>query len=159
MHFRSRIFEIIDKAKPGDRASSLFDTSIIVLIILNICGVILSSFNDLSFALISALRVFEIFSVTLFTIEYFLRFWTSDLLYRNSKRPHLRFAFSFMALIDLFSILPFYIPFIIPYDLRFLRLLRLFRLFRILKLNRYSSAMSTIGTVLKKEREIGRAHV
>ena len=53
-----------------------------------------------------------------------------------------------MALIDLFAILPFYLSFFFTIDLRFLRVLRLLR---VLKLTRYSSAMSMLLDVLRRE--------
>jgi voltage-gated potassium channel len=58
-----------------------------------------------------------------------------------------------MAIIDLMATLPFYIPMIIPMDLRFVRALRLFRLFRFFKLARYSHSMKTIVNVVKSRKE------
>jgi voltage-gated potassium channel len=150
---KDRVFNIIEKAKPGDILSKIFDISIIVLILLNIVAVIINSFNDIPFIIQRILKIFEIFSVIVFTVEYVLRLWTSNLKYTHSKYPKFKFIVSFMALVDLLAILPFYLPLLIPYDLRFLRMLRLFRLLRIFKLNRYSSAMNLIAKVLKKEKE------
>jgi hypothetical protein len=48
----------------------------------------------------------------------------------------------------LFAVLPFYLQWLIPIDLRVLRVLRLFRL---LKLVRYSPALQTLGRVLAPE--------
>lgn len=48
-------------------------------------------------------------------------------------KARLRYIFSFMAIIDLLAVLPFYLPFLIPIDLRVLRTLRVIRLLRILK--------------------------
>lgn len=95
----------------------------------------------------------EIISVIIFTAEYLLRVWTSDLLYPNLSKPKaiIKYIFSFMAIIDLFAILPFYLPFFIPIDLRVLRSLRLVRLLRLFKLNRYTTALSTIGAVFKNK--------
>jgi len=153
MKIKARVFDIIERAKPGDHASKIFDLFIIVLIILNIITVIINSFSGLSSKVQYALKILEIISVILFTIEYGLRIWTSKLLFPESKYASLKFIFSFMAIIDLLAILPFYIPFLIPYDLRFLRMLRLLRLLRIYKLNRYSNAMNVILKVLKNEKE------
>ena len=55
-----------------------------------------------------------------------------------------------MALIDLFAILPFYIPFLIPIDLRVLRALRIVRLFRLFKINRYTTAINKLTKVFRK---------
>jgi voltage-gated potassium channel len=57
-----------------------------------------------------------------------------------------------MVLIDLFAILPFYIP-TSGLDFRVLRAVRLTRLFRILKLGHYSQSLRTLGKVLKSKRE------
>jgi voltage-gated potassium channel len=57
-----------------------------------------------------------------------------------------------MLVIDLLAILPFYMPFVFPVDLRFIRALRMFRLFRLFKLGRYSDAMKMIGLVIKNKK-------
>ncbi len=57
-----------------------------------------------------------------------------------------------LAIVDLLAIAPFYLPMLIPVDLRFLRALRLFRILRVLKIGRYSEAMRLFGKVLKAKR-------
>lgn len=95
----------------------------------------------------------EIISVIIFTIEYILRVWTSPYLYENIHPAiaRLKYSVSFMAIVDLLSILPFYIPFIIPVDLRILRMFRMLRLLRLLKVNRYTDSLRTIWTVFKNK--------
>jgi voltage-gated potassium channel len=151
--FKKRVFEIIEKAEDGDIPSSVFDISIIILIVLNIIAVTASSFNTFEAQHSVMLYRFEVISVIIFSIEYLLRLWTSNFKFPNSKFPYLRFIFSAGAIIDLAAILPFYLPFVTGLDLRFLRIFRLLRLFRIFKLGRYSEAMGIIGKVLKKEKE------
>jgi voltage-gated potassium channel len=58
-----------------------------------------------------------------------------------------------MALIDLIAILPFYLPMLLPIDLRFMRAIRLVRLLRVFKLSRYSNAFSTLYNVLRAKKE------
>lgn len=149
---KQRVFEIIQVAGDGDRASSIFDLSIIVLIILNVALVIIDTFT-IPAAIKGIFNVVEVVSVLIFTAEYILRVWTADLLYpgRTALRARLRYIGSFMAIIDLLAILPFYLPFIFPIDLRVLRVLRVVRLFRIFKFNRYTNAFSTIWKVLKRK--------
>lgn len=156
MNIRKRIFEIIEIieiAKDDDVPSKVFDIGLISIICLSIVSIIISSFENLSDNVLLALRIFEVFSVIVFTIEYLLRLWTARYAYPNSKVPMLRYICSFMAIIDLLAILPFYIPLTFSVDLRFLRILRLFRIIRVFKLNRYSSAMETVAKVLKNEKE------
>ena len=56
-----------------------------------------------------------------------------------------------MAIIDLLSILPFYLPFFFNVDLRVLRSLRLVRLLRIFKANRYTYAIQKVLFVIKNK--------
>jgi len=97
---------------------------------------------------------FEIFSVIVFTVDYALRLWscTETDRYRAPIWGRIKFMFSFLALVDLFSFLPFYLPMFIPFDLRFLRGFRLFRFIRILKIGRYSEAVRLFGRVLTKKK-------
>lgn len=149
---KKRIFEIISVAEKGDKTSKILDISIILVITINVAAIIIGTFN-ISSELHSIFWHIEVVSVLIFTIEYLLRLWTASLLYTGiaPAKAMLRYAFSFMAIIDLLAILPFYIPFIIPIDLRVLRMLRVIRLFRLFKVHRYTGALSVVADVLKKK--------
>lgn len=149
--FKRRVFEIISKAEKGDWASQIFDWLIMTLIALSVLSIILESFSSLNDQYHTVFHIFDITTVVVFSIEYLLRIWTAEMLYPEAKHPRLKFIFSFMGIIDLLAILPFYIPFISA-DLRFLRMIRLFRLFRLLhvvKLGRYFEALQTIVKVIR----------
>lgn len=149
---KKRIFEIISKAEEGDKASKIFDGLIMILIALSVLSIILESFQSLSTRFHPVFRGFEIATVIVFIIEYILRIWTADLLHPDAAHPRIEYLTSFMAVIDLLAILPFFIPFI-SLDLRFLRmvrLLRLFRLLRVFKLSRYMDAWIIIVKVIKQ---------
>lgn len=152
MKIKRRVFKIISKAENGDRASQMFDVAIVTLILLSVVSIVLQSFDLLAVRYANVFSAFEVFTVSVFTIEYALRMWTADLQYPNEKHPRLKYMLSFMALIDLLAIIPFYLPFV-AVDLRFLRLLRLFRLARLLrlfKLGRYVDSLQIIGTVIRE---------
>ncbi len=150
--FKQRIFEIIQVANRNDITSKIFDLFIILLIIVNVILVIMDTFA-LPGWVRNISRNLEIVSIVVFTVEYLLRIWTADLLYLGSGKvkARIKYTFSFMALIDLFAILPFYLPLLIPIDLRVLRILRVIRLLRIFKVNQYTKALSLIGSVLKNK--------
>ena len=79
---------------------------------------------------------FDIFSVTVFTIEYLLRFYLApeDEEFKTAKHARFSFATSPFAIIDFLAVAPFYLKAFIPIDLRvlrFLRLLRILKLFRV----------------------------
>ena len=149
---KRRVFEIIEKAEKGDTASKIFDTFIMVLIIVNVLSVFVETFRIPHDARVILFKV-EVFSVAIFSVEYILRVWTADLLYEDMPpmRARIKYIFSFMALVDLFAILPFYIPLVIKVDLRILRMLRLIRLLRALKVNRYTKSMHKVLDVIREK--------
>lgn len=150
---KKRVFEIIEAGKKGDKASKIFDTFLIILILMNVCLVIADTFNLPNKVQIISNRI-EVISVIIFTIEYILRIWTADLLYpeKNWFVAKFKYIFSLLAIVDLLAIVPFYLPFLIPIDLRILRMLRIIRLFRVFKINRYTNALSSIINVVKNKQ-------
>lgn len=152
---KKKIYYLLNSDVSDTKASKLIDIFFIILISLNVVSVIADTFK-LPERIVYAFSVFETFSVIAFSIEYVLRLFTASLngSYDSSSiKPYLKYFFSPMALIDLLSILPFYLPFFIALDLRVLRALKLIKLLRILKFNRYTDALSTIFNVLKNKKE------
>lgn len=149
---KNGIFNILHSEKNQNKAAKIFDLFIIGLIIINLIMVIADTFT-LPDKLSNIMSYLETFSVIIFSIEYILRVWTADLVYPDSKpaKARIKYILSFMALIDLVAILPFYIPFLIKIDLRALRALRTVRLLRIFKMNRYTKALSTIADVFRRK--------
>jgi voltage-gated potassium channel len=151
---KRRVFEVI-QGSPGNkiRASTVFDWCMITLIILNVILIFLDTFKEFPPSAHKIFFYIEVFSVTVFSIEYILRLWTADRLYPEIPpwKARIKYVFSFMAIVDLLAVLPFYLPLFIPMDLRVLRMLRLLRLLRLLKINRYTGALSTVGIVIKRK--------
>ncbi len=149
-----KIFKLVEKGKHGSSINLTFDYLIISLIILNVIAIILESFSEIALHFSNALFVFETVSVIIFSLEYLLRVYISDLTHpsNNKLKSAFKFIFSFYGLIDLLAIIPFYLPFFIKIDFRFLRILRLFRLIRILKINRYNNALNLIWEVIKEKK-------
>lgn len=152
---RKRIFEIFELAETGDLASRICDVCIISLIVTNVLAVILETVPSVGGPYSSFFRLFEVFSVAIFTVEYLVRLWacTADSRYRGAIVGRLRFALSPMALVDLVAILPFYLPVILSMDLRIIRAVRLLRLVRVFKMGRYSQALRSLGSVLRAKKE------
>lgn len=150
---KQNIYEIIRDDKAKGLLGRIFDITIIFLIVVNVIMTIAETFA-LSSSLKSIFNYIEIISVIIFTIEYILRIYTADLLYTNMSplKAKAKYIFSFMAIIDLLAILPFYLPFIIPVDLRVLRMLRIIRLLRVFKVNRYTKALTSIAIVFKQKK-------
>lgn len=133
--------------------SRIFDVFIMTLIIVNVVFVLAETFENLPLILRQISGPLEVISVIIFTIEYFLRIWTADIQYPGlgPVKSRVKYIFSFMAIVDLLAILPFYLPYMFKTDLRVLRMIRLFRLVRILKINRYTTALSTVASVIKRK--------
>lgn len=150
--WRKRTAEILQARRKGDLASTVVDILLIVLISLSAISIILESVPAYQRFFEEDLYWFEILTITLFTIEYLARVWAApdsdNAPDRGDWSIRLRYIFTPMALIDLLAILPFYLAFFFPFDLRFLRVVRLFRVF---KLTRYSSAMTALLGVLREE--------
>jgi len=151
---KERLWEILDVAKPGDRASRAFDISILTLIALNVAALVLDSVQSIHQQLGAFFDVFEVISVAVFSAEYLLRVWscTASPRYASPLWGRVRFALTPLALVDLSAVLPFYLPFL-GVDLRFMRAVRLTRLFRVMKVARYSQAVRTIGRVFAARKE------
>ncbi len=92
-------------------------------------------------------QFFEAVSIYIFSFEYLYRVRLAYI--DNRMKGVSKYVFSAIGLIDLISILPFYLNQIIKVDGRFLRILRLFRLTRIFKLGRDSSSLKLFVKALR----------
>ena len=100
---------------------------------------ILESHENISNIYGNTLFVFEAISIYIFSFEYLYRLY---LVFRDNKfKGVFKYIFSVYGLIDLISILPFYLNQFVKLDGRFFRILRLFRLTRIFKLGRDSESL------------------
>ena len=146
-----RLHDILEVAERGDRASKYVDIFLIILILLNIFFIILESYEFLVSNYHRYFEIFEHISVAIFSIEYILRIvvCTANKKYSKPISGRLKYTLRPLLIIDLLAILPFYLPILIPMDLRFLRALRLFRILRLLKLSRYSESLRALGYVVK----------
>ena len=127
--------------------------SLIGLILFNVLAVMAESVAWIKADYGDWLAGFEIFSVTVFVIEYMLRVWscTANRRFRRPVRGRLRFALTPLAIVDLLAVLPTLLLWA-GVDLRFLRLVRLARLMRLAKLGRYSRALQAIWQVVRSKR-------
>jgi voltage-gated potassium channel len=141
--------------KMVERFTSALNLFITALILLNIAALVLETVESIGSAHRALFYKFEVFSVLIFTVEYIIRLWkcTDQPQYGKGLAGRVRYILSPMALIDAVAILPFYLPMLIPFDLRFVRALRLLRIFRIFKLARYSDAFRTFMNVMRAKKE------
>jgi voltage-gated potassium channel len=151
---RHRAFVILEEPEPGDRAGRAVRIFLVSLIALNVLAVILDSVASLAAKWAGPLHSFEVASVAVFTVEYLLRVWVAAERAKDGRPVlgRLRYLLTPLAILDLLAILPFYVPLILPFDLRYLRALRMLRMLRIAKLGRYSQALRILRDVLADRR-------
>lgn len=116
------------------RAGRTFDLCIQALIVFSLITFSIETLPNLGTATRYWLRVCEVVTVSIFTIEYALRILVAD--------NRLKFIFSFYGLVDFLAIVPFYTR--LALDLRAVRIFRMFRLFRVFKMLRYSKAIDRL---------------
>jgi len=152
--FKWKVWQVINFDDVNNIYGKFFNLSSLALIVLNIFAVILETVESIETQYSIWFNWFEFFSVMAFSFEYILRIWscTCHEDYAHPIWGRLKHIFKPLVLIDLISILPFYLTFIST-DLRIIRILRLFRVFRILKLGRYLISLQLIGNVFKNKKE------
>jgi len=141
---KANLRRIIDSTE--NTSGKLFTFSIQFLIIVSLVTFSIDTLPDLSPSTKEFLRLIEVITVVIFSLEYVLRLVVAEKVFK--------FAFSFFGLIDLAAILPFYIA--TGLDLRAIRVFRLLRVLRILKLLKYNQAISRFNRafVIAKEELI-----
>jgi voltage-gated potassium channel len=152
---RKRVHEILDiKFRKRDKVTLYINIGLSILITVNTLAIILHTVPSLREKYDRLFTDFEMFSVIIFTIEYFLRIWScvEKTNYEDPIKGRLKFAFSNWGLIDLLSILPFYISFFST-DFGFVRILRLLRILRLFRYSKYFHAISVIVKVVKDKKE------
>jgi len=127
------------------------DRLIYILIFLNVTAMIFESHESIRESYGDFFHFFELLSIGIFSLEYLYRISYS---FANSgSKGAINYIFSFFGLIDLISIIPFYLNQFVSLDGRFLRILRLFRLTRIFKFGRDSNSLKLFTKALISVKE------
>jgi voltage-gated potassium channel len=145
---KARVYQILEQPEEGARSGKVVNGLLMVLIVLNVIAAIMGTVQSFDDRFGQHLRLFDSFSIVVFTIEYLLRIWscTVDEKYRHPLFGRIRYMLSPAALVDLLAIAPYYLAL----DLRYLRVFRLFRLF---KLGRYARRFRLIRNVFLAKKE------
>lgn len=153
LHWRERVYEILELARPGDRVAVLARNALVVLVLLSVLSVILETVPSVQETYGWLLDQFEIFAVIMFTLEYVMRFWAAPDYPPWKRLPawkaRLRYVLTLTALVDLATVMPFYLAYFISADFR---VFIMFRLLRLLKLARYSPGMRSLSEAVYIER-------
>ncbi|MEO2049122.1 MAG: ion transporter [Pirellulales bacterium] len=142
--WRAKLHEVIFEADTP--AGKLFDVLLLLAILLSVLAVSLETVESFGKRHGPLLRNAELFFTILFTVEYILRIVAVE-------RPR-KYVLSLLGIIDLLSILPTYLSFMIGGAQSFavLRSLRLLRVFRVFKLAHFLTEAASLRRALWNAR-------
>lgn len=144
---RHRIYEIIEVAQDNDKWSHFYDIFMMVIICLSLFPLAFKEQTEL-------FEIIDKVTVTIFIMDYFMRIATADYKLKNGTLSFIQYPFSFLAIIDLLSILPSLI--LMNSSLRLLKVFRLiktFRVFRVFKTFRYSKNIQMVLDVFQRQKD------
>ncbi|MBN7825798.1 ion transporter [Bowmanella dokdonensis] len=147
-----RLYNLLETDQARSRLALYLNHFLIFLILANVLAVIIESEPSIGRPHSGWFWRFEIFSVTVFLLEYLARLWCciekAEYQGMPAWRARLKYAVTPMALVDLIAILPFLLSLFLTLDLRYLRLLRVMRL---MKLTHYFQGFNVFLSVIQKE--------
>ena len=146
MKWRKCIYELIEPSDGDNRFSTIYDYGMIAVILVSMVPLAFKETNQI-------LNVIDIVATTVFIVDYFLRLLTADMKLQAGGLSFLRYPFTPMAIIDLISILPMFLPINSGFRLlKIFRLIKSFRVFRAFRMFRYSRSIVIIGNVIRKQK-------
>ena len=150
--FRQKIHALVFPSEYGGELHHVFDTFIVIWVIISVLAVIFESVHSIHYLLNLEFLILDAIAVSIFTIEYCLRLYccVEEPGYQRAVAGRLKLAKSTSSIIDLLAIAPFFLEVFLHhlFDLRFMRV---FRLLRLLKLTRYTGATQSLSKVVARE--------
>ena len=150
--FRQKVHAVIFPSAYGGSLHTIFDTFIVIWVIVSVLAVILESVHSIEYLLNLEFIVLDAIAVSIFTLEYCLRMYccVEEPGYQRAVSGRLKMAKSTSSIIDLLAIAPFFLE-VFLHHLIDLRFMRIFRLLRLLKLSRYTGATQSLSKVIARE--------
>lgn len=138
---RKKIYGLLESARDGD----WYDILMLVAILVSVIPLMFVEEYPV-------FRVIEIVTVSIFIVDYILRWITADYRLKKGGWSFVIYPFTAWAVIDLLSILPALS--LIGRGFKILRITRLLRILRLFKLIRYSDKIEVLGKVIRKEKGV-----
>ena len=150
--FRQKVHAVIFPSAYGGSLHTIFDTFIVIWVIVSVLAVILESVHSIEYLLNLEFIVLDAIAVSIFTLEYCLRMYccVEEPGYQRAVSGRLKMAKSTSSIIDILAIAPFFLE-VFLHHLIDLRFMRVFRLLRLLKLSRYTGATQSLSKVIVRE--------
>ena len=141
LNLKNRIYRFIE---PDDE-KTMYDYAMIVIICISLIPLCFKESTK-------ALSIIDCITTWIFIVDYLARWATADYKLRKGAVSFFVYPFTFLAIVDLLSILPFFLPLASGIRaIKIIRLVRSFRVFRAFKVLRYSRSMIIIINVIKKQ--------
>ena len=137
---KKRIYKLLQGVDSDDGQMDVYDMMMVVVILLSMTPLMFKTMNIW-------LNTIDRIAAAIFIVDYALRWWTADILLKKGRMSYVIYPFTFMAIVDLLSILP-----VFAFVYRHLRLLRLLRILRAFKLVRYSQSCLIIRNTIYNQR-------
>lgn len=144
-NLRSGIYRLVYVSDKQSKTGTAYDYLMIIAIIVSLLPLCFKQEYPV-------FRITDLVVTVLFIIDYALRWSTADLDLRKGAKSFVIYPFTPIAIIDLLSILPFFLP--MNPSFKALRLLRMVRALRAIRFIRESRSFRIIGNVLKRERTL-----
>jgi len=151
------LYTLVEDGDESNKFSRAFRKFMMLLIVLSVGEMALETDDDIFIPYQSYFIWFDMFTVWFFSLDYFARVFTAHLAdptyiqHQNRWKSIKAYIFSFYGIIDLLSILPYWLTFT-SIDLRVLRILRLLRFLRVFKIARYNNSIDLIANVFKEKK-------
>lgn len=135
LQVRKWVFNLFFNQQLKNNYCNQFERFITYMIVLNMAGLVLEHIPVIYDTREQLFHIFDVVSLAIFSVEYLLRLYVApeDEVFSSAKYPRLAYFKSPFAIIDLVSILPFYLGAFFDTDLRVLRALRLLRLLKLFR--------------------------
>lgn len=144
---RRDLYSIIERDGTGTWASKFYDYFMMLMVVISIIPLLFKTQTEF-------FQLMDHISVSAFIVDYVFRWMTADIRY-SSQHPiwsFVRYPFSLMAIVDLFSILPSLGVF--NRGLKVFRIIRLLKLTRVFRFLRYSKRIGILIKAISKERHV-----
>lgn len=152
--FKRKLFLVLDDHTSRKPLNRFFHGLLFTLIIISSLLLIIESVNTLGKVYSMYFYSLEVLTMVFFTIEYLMRVYTctEQSTYKHPIFGRLRFVFTPLMLIDILSIIPFYLI-IFSSNYSGFYIFSIFRVLRLFKAIRYVKAFKIIGKVFYIQRE------
>jgi voltage-gated potassium channel len=152
--FKQEVFKVIDDHRSNRPLNRIFHGLLFALIIASSIILVIESVKDIYRPYKSLFIVLEIFTMAFFSIEYILRLYTCTEVdgFKHPITGRIKYIFTPLMMIDMFSIIPFYLL-LFSSDYSGFYIFSIFRVLRLFKAIRYVNAFSIIGKVFWIKRE------